>query len=317
MTYLQTTMASAASSDNTARKIPSPRLELNFICDADECTNEGCLSRFEFEDTGIGKDTSMDIVFSPISIKSDFIYAWALEWNTPYKTANFLYFSSPSVTYYLVYDETMTKSDELSQIVYNKMKENVHVESKRIEKADVHNIEYNNEYLVRFVVFEPMDNWDVSQSIKDSRKWDVIFIDGNEETGIISYSKVEQVGPEKRLVPDDDKSYGYVGVPSLLGAVFAEDYDNYKCNMRKALLKLRTVNEIYKIKTDILYGLYESDNKCEFYYANAESHFDGIDLAIADAITGGDFEPDNLLNAMNGITEENLGTYLKSCQKIY
>lgn len=324
MTDVQNIIVAASTNSNTASKITVPDILMRFYCDADECSDVGCTSSFEFEGTGVYRDLALDIIFSPDIIESEIVNAWALEWNTPYKVSNFLYFSNPQISYYLVYDDNndpahqaaLDRARNLANEVKNKMDENVHVNTELVKKSQIGTVKYNNEYLVRFVFFQPIGTLSLDSTIKDSGKYDAIFVTGDSDKGNVKFSKKSGT----TLEPDDTKKYQYIGVESLIGAVFSETYENYKCNMRKALLRLKTVNQIYKQKTLDLALLYSGTDVCRFFYDDADPHFDSIDLAIADAISTGDFTDDKLDDlalAMDGIKEANDNADIKSCQKIY
>jgi len=311
MSKIQAIMTGAGVNPRTATEIEIPRIELRFTCDTD-CNNYGCPSNFQFEDTGIPKSTEMDILFTQNIIKSEFIHAWTQEWNMPYKVANFLYFSSPSVRYYLVYDTAYAGSEELAKDVERKLKENKFLIPKLLTGSQVGTVEYNNEYLLRFIIFyEPTGVVPVSDSVQDSKNWDVLYVSGDENSGVVKYST--RAG--NNMAPDPNKVYEYMGMPSLLGAIYSEDFGFYKCNMKKAYLKLRTVNEIYKLKSQDLYNHYAGDNLCEFYYdIELINQFDQIETASADL---DNVQIAQLSQAISRIDEINVQARLKSCTRIY
>jgi len=147
---LQAILTGAQVAHDTAKPIEIPRVGLSFECDADECSSYGCASSFEFEGTGVSKDTTMDIIFTQEYIKSNFLHAWTLEWSMPYKVTNFFFLSSPAVKYYLVYKDPNKK---LAEKVARRLSDNELLEFQLIEANEVRYQEYNNEYLARFVMF--------------------------------------------------------------------------------------------------------------------------------------------------------------------
>jgi hypothetical protein len=315
---LQTVMTGASINTRTASEIEIPRIEMEFFCDSDECGREGCSSEFSFSKTGISQDTSMDIVFSPKKIESDFMYVWSLDWNVPFKTTNFLYLSSPAIKYYLVYDkdDVTGKSKKLAEDVFSKMSENTFIKIKLIEDAEFVNVKYNNEYLVRLIRFYEGTNSPISasSSMLKEKKWDVVYITGDEISGTVQYSKWNEINEQNREM-DANKKTDYVGLPSLIGAIFAEDYDHYLCNMKKAFTKFKTVNEIYSIRSKKLSNTYVGDNLCEFYYgASLQSHFAGIEISLSDLNS---VNLGLLLTSIDGIESINIDTVLKSCPRIY
>jgi len=312
MTKIQAIMTGAGVNPRTAQKIDVPRIELNFECEPD-CNDYGCYSNFKFENTGVAKDTSMDILFTQSSMKTDFIHAWTQEWDMPYKVTNFLYFSTPAVRFYLVYDPSIPESERLAELIYAKLDDNKFIDARVIKASEVSGLKYNNEYLVRFVFFyEPAGVVSVSESMYKSEQWDVIFIDGNEKSGIVTFSSLSG----NNMAPDIDKKYPYIGTASLIGAIYSEEYEFYKCNMIKAFLKLRAVNQVYKIRAQDLYHYYEGDVRCEFYYDDLTlgAEFDKIDDAVSDY---DNIKTSQLTQSISKIEEINQQAKVKSCTRIY
>jgi hypothetical protein len=319
MTKLQTIMTGAQVSDSTASKIDVPRMELEFYCDPGECNDEGCSSSFRFSGTDIERSTSMEITFSPNSIESDFIYTWSLEWNAPYKVSNFLYLTSPSVKYILVYSSSEPDSKKLAKQVHSRMSENKFISLKLVDADStaegLDKIQYNHEYLIRFVMFYvPTGVISMSPSMKDG-KWDVIYVFGDSDKGVIKFPKLVGTNYE----PDDSKAYPYVGIPSLIGAVYSEDFEHYACNMKKAFIRLRSVNDVYKVRTEMLHSKYLGDKRCEYYYDSAvTASFEEIagEVSLLDFPDTAKFLADFSASGTS-IKNANSGTIIKTCPRIY
>jgi len=312
LTQVQTVLSGAEANSETASEINVPPIELRFTCDPDNCGPSGCTSGYQFENSGVSKENAMDIVFTQNALESDFIHAWTLKWNAPYKVANLVCFSTKKVKFYLVYEDGNADSEALARAVMKRMKDNIHINPSIIDHTQVEDQDYRNEYLVRFAFFfEPSVNIDVSNKMEASRNWDVIFIVGDESSGEVKFSKRDG----DRLVVDEDAKYPYLGMPTLIGAIYSEDYEYYKCNMKKAFIKMKTVNEIYSLVSADLYDYYAGDMICEYYYdAGLMTEFARIDQALTDLE-----EPDiNQLNAaMNAIEDTNKMTEQRSCTRIY
>ncbi|MBT3408895.1 hypothetical protein HN415_09530 [Candidatus Woesearchaeota archaeon] len=318
---LQTVMTGASINSRTASPIEIPKIEIDFNCDPNECGREGCSSEFTFSKTGVSQDTSMDIIFSPKKIESDFMYVWSLDWNEPYKVSNFLYLSSPALKYYLVYKDGYPNSKKLAEKVFSKMSDNTLIKMKLIEDDEFEHIKYNNEYLVRLIRFYegPGENFgiDASPSMLKEKKWDVVYITGDEESGTIHYSRWS-LTDNKNREKDPNKKTDYVGLSSLIGAIFTEDYDTYLCNMKKAYTKFKTVNEIYSIRSEKLLNTYIGDNKCEFLYgASLQTSFTNIENSLSNVNDIDNSDINVLLNSIEEIKSSNSDTVMKTCPRIY
>lgn len=303
---LQTILTGAEVSEQTASQIDLPRIELMFSCDPRQCGPEGCTSYFEFEDTGISQDTPADIIFTQSRITTDFVNAWSLPWGMPYKAANMLYLSTPDVQYYLVHDDD---SKDFARQVYSVMGENNFTRAGLVRKEDVAGLEYRGEYIVRFVFFfVPADDVPVSASMKKGR-WDVIFVDNSRKE--VMYSKVQG----GMRVKDEQKQFPFLGVSGVIGAIHAEDFGLYVCNMKKAFIKLRTVTEVYRLRTELLHDYYLGDGVCEYYYdTETQDQFRAIQDAVSDLDS-----PDMaaIIEAARLIEEYNSQATRRDCADIY
>ncbi len=318
LTELKTIIIGAEVSSRSASELNVPRIELKFTCDPGECGAYGCASTMVFEGTGINAETPMDIIFSPDTVTSDFIYAWSLDWNMPYKVTNFLYITSPEVKYVLVYKDDNGPSKALANTVYRKMIENEYIKKNiNITSEDkVGDIQYNNEYLVRFVWFyQPSGLISFSDSMKKGKR-DAILISGDEKKGMVSFGTLSG---NSFTFGDPDSQYPYLGLPSLIGAIFSENFGSYECNMKKALLRLRSVNQVYMGRTSELYSSFSGDMRCEYYYdTEVQGSFSEINDSIqsldSGSLTGA---MGQIVSAAGDIETMNSNTELKSCPRIY
>jgi hypothetical protein len=318
MYRIETILTGASVSENTATKIDVPRANLRFSCDAEECNDYGCASQFEIEGTGISQGTEVDIIYSQNLLQADYLYAWTQSWSMPYKVTNFLYLSAPNVKYYFVYRKGDDASRNLAQSVAAKMGENEYVNLEVISSDEVQDKEYNNEYLIKYIIFYELGKSDVitvHKSVVDRMgNWDVMFIYSDGSTGDIGNVKFSTIKNSMR-VPDNNQQYPYFGRASLIGAIYAEDFDNYKCNMKKALLRLRTVNAVYQKRTAALYKSFLGDAKCEYYYdSDVQGYFADIQKAIANPDS-----PDtgSLASAIEELKRANTDAIIRSCPRLY
>jgi len=310
MVKLQTAMTGAGVSSRTASEINIPRAQLEFLCDANECSQSGCASSFTFENTGVSKDTSMDIIFTQKFIKSNFLHTWTQEWKTPYKTTNFLYFSSPEIKYYLVYKEGDASETHAKAVAAN-LKKNSFLEYSLIKETQIASVPYNNEYLMRFIIFSGLTSVSVSQSVQEGEHWDAIFISGDSNYGTVTWGK----SSGQNMVPDSTSKFPYLGMPSLIGAIYSEEFSMYVCNMKKAILRLKTVNNVYLERTKGLYSNFVGDGKCEYYYdSDTQNMFVAIDSAVSN-INAPSFSA--VSTKMNDLEQINSMTIRKSCPRLY
>lgn len=311
MFKLGTILSGAEVSSNTARQIEIPSMELGTRCDPDACSPYGCTSAIEFIGTGAKPaSTEIDVIFAPSVLETDIISAWTIEWQMPYKVTNFMYLAGPDYKYYLAYDDSDVDSERLAKRVFSKLTENKYVDFDLITDDEIPSVAYNDESLVKYVLFfSPGATIDIHDSVADSGNWDVIFLD--EET--VMFSKVS--GPDK--IPDPSTEQPHLGLPGIIGAIFSEDEDMFSCNMKKAFLKLRTINSIYAKRTGLLHTSFIGDGICEYYYdADVRNQFDAIENKISDLeVTAA--EASSIDSAAAIIEEYNHDAILRSCPRLY
>jgi hypothetical protein len=306
-------LTGAASSSDTVTPIELKHTEIIFSCDPKTCVEEGCASSFSFSGTDVVEDTDLDIIFSQNVIDSDVFYGRTMDFEMPFKVANLLYLITPNVKHYLVYDTGSKKTAEIIQKELGKAKM---ANAELVEKSVVKDKQYNNEYLVKFIMFfEPSETIAVSDSIRDSKRWDVMFVDGDARSGIVYFSKQEG----KNRVSDERKSYPYLSTSSLIGAIYAEDYDAYKCNMMKALYRLRTVNRLLLRRTQDLGMYYKGDQVCEFSYDDAEAYFKEIDGQLSDESIDklGRSQVQAIMRAAESINLTSVDAHRNDCPRLY
>ncbi|MBI4896136.1 MAG: hypothetical protein HY832_01155, partial [Candidatus Aenigmarchaeota archaeon] len=103
VTSLDSVLDTAKQSPKTARTTTIPDITLSFSCSPDECSDYGCIS--DFSGGGISQSTETEILFALHDLSGSELITWALEWQLPYKIANFLYLTTDRVRYVFVYDD--------------------------------------------------------------------------------------------------------------------------------------------------------------------------------------------------------------------
>jgi hypothetical protein len=310
LTNIRATLTSAQTSTDTAKIIDIPEVPLQFKCFSDTCTEEGCESFLEFRGTGIREQTAVDVVFAPDEIESNKLLTWTLAWEEPFKVADFLFLSNPKVRYVLVYNDKISGSKELALRINNSLSDNKFINTIVVNASNADDIRDENDYLVKFVFFfDPASSIvTIHPSLVNKGNWDVIFIYGDERFGQVKFS--ETVGNLKK--PDPTKEYPYLGAPMLIGAIFSESADFYKCNIEKAYRRHLMVNLLYMKRTELLYNEFAGDLECEYYYdQNLIDEFIGLNESIItrDLISA--------TSRIGAISDLNGKVLYKDCPRVY
>ena len=311
-------LTGAEVSEDSASLIDVPDSKMVFSCDGGdgECNELGCPSSFMFDDyPGNYLDTSVNVLFTLESLKSTQLVTWSLDWNVPYRVMNFLYLTTTEVKYVIVYSDASRK---FATKVYNELDNNNHLSKNLLftPKADLNKIRYKNEDHVRFVFFEDpavAGGYQLDSSMENRDNVDYVVIDYNpldESLGKVKYGKLNGGS-----FNTDTESFPYLGMPSVIGAIFSGDLSMYKCNMKKAVNRLRKVNKLYWGLSERYADYYKNDFVCKgFYDSDLMGHFDYIDQISTLTAAEPDFEqfvnafepPTRLIEAINEIEQDNV-----------
>lgn len=303
-------MNMAQESPKTAQTISLPDITLEFSCEADDCSGYGCPS--DFSSGGISRATETNALFTMKSLAGNMLITWALEWDMPYKIANFLYATTDSIRYILIYDE---EHDNIAYIVNGLLAENSFLTKDMIKIEDTGGLELTNknDAFVRIVAF--LKQGSLQETLfeevfgEKGKSWDIIYVDGTEESGDVYYNNGYSKGYNEPVQ--------YIGLPLLVGAIFSQDSDFYNCNAKKAFIQGKLVSEVYLERTKILYeeiSKIAEKEHCIYYY----------DTDIQEAIQDigeefGTATPSiSVLSSSASLLEENNKyAVLKGCPRVY
>lgn len=294
---IESLLNTAAESPKTAQTITIPDIKLSFTCLLD-CNEYGCVS--DFSGGGVTRATETDIIFSHSTLSGTQLITWALEWDFPYKIANFLYITTDSIRYIILYDD---EHSDLAYAVNSLLAENSYLtkETIKIDDPATLDITNKNDAYVRIISF--LDEGTISlAAVEDSlgeqqEKWDIITIEGTEDKGTIAYA---------------DGDISYTGLPLLIGALFSPTKEFYLCNRQKALLQAKIITEVYAARTKGLYDSFIGTEKeyCIYYY----------DSSVRDAMKNipPALENNNMVSSyIDTLEETNQYAVMKGCPRLY
>ncbi len=180
---------------------------------------------------GVTKQLDARVVFGPDLIQGRQLVMYNLDWSVPYRVTNFLYLTSPNVRYVLV--------GEAEQELESLLPEYITYES--IPTSD--NFTDKKNYKVRFVF------WDKQGNIPDVRG-DISAVSINDNSA--SFNNGLTWSP----------SIAYEGDAFKVGAVFAENSEQFNCTVKKAEEKKRIVTELYQDRINLLKSKYSAGEAC-------------------------------------------------------
>jgi hypothetical protein len=250
----------AGVTKGTAQSVKMPKRGIDF-----ECTEE-CLCTFSSGE--INKPFHDKIMFTPTEIYGTELIMWTKEWKFPFRVTNFVYATSPSVMYFLVYSESSTNSVKLMKTVDSLLPEKVQrIKIKFDELPEAKNENYAE---VRFIFLDIPDPEAVFDPSFKETKLTALAVYPN--TGqLIFYDQLVK----NQLTFEAKDSY-YFGDASMFGAMFSGDVKLYECNMKTAFERMRYISRVYKERMIFLQASM-ADSPCAAHYIT-----DPIDAIMSD-----------------------------------
>lgn len=304
---ISTIASTGQASSRSSSVVEIEGLELRTGCDPNLCTAGGCPTDFDFQGQGISAPEWMELepIFASTKIRGDELILWSQEWAAPYKVSNFLYLTSGDHRFVFVYNDD---SQDLAMQVYDKFSENEYVESEIINEDDIQDIKYQGEAQTKFVFSYKPEPFSLDESF-EKRSWDAVFFEGDADTGTVYFSEDKEDGKRP------GESHYYYGLPMLMGAIYSDDINHYKCNFRKANLKLIRMNNIYYNRAKLLENDFK-DTNCETFYGPGLT----TEIKEINETINSSFEiegRDNLKESEEEIAQINYDAKQGGCARVY
>lgn len=295
LTQLNLALSGSKVSADTANIITVPKKRLEFSCNLKECNEYGCPSSFTIEDSGISKPYNTHALFSPNFLEGEGMTTWALDWSIPYRSANFIYVTNPSVRYIIVYNASDEDSRNLAFAINNSVPSRVYdtagkkafsfelVKVSELYSAlDSNNfkVEDQNNFKIKLIF---TGNAFKNQNIKlGHESMSAIKIKPETETldgfGNIEFYKYVKNSNSGILYSEKP----YFGKASLFGAIFSEDASSYECNMRKGINSAIIMTKINKARINDL-EKETTSGACKANYGFAKDNMEAIEEELGKA----------------------------------
>lgn len=216
------------------------------------------------------------ISFSPDVLKGRDLILWALDWNIPYRAANFVYITTPLIRYIIVDDTSGSMAEDVNFTLppTHVLKDDLlrpFFSKELVSPTSLESIQDMNNYKVRFVFFSDpssMADWStVFNQITETEDTDItgVIIDGStvEGAGTLTFLKVNSAGSGWEEYDPAANAY-YLGIASIMAAVITENVEHYNCYMKNAFTHYDIVTSIYHNKSKTLsdYYLSTSNQRC-------------------------------------------------------
>ena len=233
---------------------------------------------------------------------------WTLDWFAPYKITSFLYVTNDLVRYVIV-DAGGTRWRSINETFPDQLTRNIEKEDLN-SYMDIENLNYAH---VRF-----------------------IFVGGSEDDFFevppdllapgVAVSALQVIDPNQlrffekagsSFVELTNEPISFLDSPSMYGAFFTDDPDEYECVMDKAFTAWSVMNQVFTTKFNNIAPDYVG-GPCEGFYK------DNPDLGKIGEITSQGFHRDTskedvgkLYNAIESLHDTNERAQLSSCPLLY
>lgn len=250
---------------------------------------------------GVSKQYQNLILFAPILIKGDKLITQTLAFSVPYRATNLLYMTSPQLRYIIIGNSNLAK--EINKSMPSDLKKEFYQSEPQIKNS--------NNYKIRFIVFESMMEFPKALEKMPDSDVTAIKINGDNEKGTIEFWQKEGNSWLSK------GSSTYLGKSSLIGAVYADTFDTYECNMQNVFSRLNLVTKIYIERTKKLTqkaGTFSRQVQCNQFYNNALSHLNNI-LTASSTFNRENVE--TIADSAKLLANENKNAQITSCALIY
>jgi len=269
-TDLQAIFSSAYVSTGTSSIIEVPNQEIKYGCEGFKVGNQF--------------PAHYPYAFAPNLIKSprNTISVFSYDWSVPYKVTNFLYVTSPDVRYILdntAYPDLRDALDALLPPRYITQEGESKLFMNKLQETPTND---KNNYKVRVISFGLITTADLDgfrAEFTNTNPRDISALSINPDGSCVSDAE-KQLNCFGTLtfwnlengVWNDTTSY-YVGRASVLAAVFSENAEIYKCGMKNAFDRLKSITGIYKKRTN---KFIQDIPSCAHLYTYALDNLDQI-----------------------------------------
>ena len=250
---------------------------------------------------GVSKQYQNLVLFAPSLIKGNRLITQTLAFSVPYRATNLLYITSPQLRYIIIGDSRLAK--DVNKSIPSELKKEFYQTAPEIKNL--------NNYKIRFVFFENII--DFPKTLEKMPDYDVtaIKINGDNEKGTIEFLQ------KKGTSWLSKGTSFYIGKQSLIGAIYADTFDMYECNMRNVFSRLNLVTKIYAERTKKLTQeaiVSGRQFQCNQFYSNALNQLNSISAASSN------FNKENIdviADSAKSLSSENKNAQIYSCTLIY
>lgn len=286
--------------------------DLSFEC---QSIDDSCSCSLLFDEK-VSLDTKSNVVFTSSSFKNtEELLLSTLPWDLPYKVTNFVYLINPDERFIFVYDSSdPLLKKKVEDIFNNELPDSIEKELISSNLRDPIIFDDTNFPKTKIVIFGrlPNDKIPLLPNFVMNENTFVVnipfVISDNDRINFYSYDKLSD---NFKL----SQNSFYIGVSSLMGAIYSDNSQNYDCSMQSAFRNLNTVNKIQLERVKIL----SSSGYCSgaFYGSSHQEPFNTINSLSSNPSKWGDSDFPTLIRTVDDLKKLNNNIENQACPLLY
>lgn len=248
------------------------------------------------------------ILFAPSSIKGNRIVTQTQAFKEPYRSTNLLFITSTQVRHILIGNDNLAK--EINRTLPLELDKEIH------DAYDASKIKNFNNYKIRFISFNTNIPPSIPNLLSKMADEDVtaLKVSGDSEKGTIDFYA------KKGSLFELAGSTSYIGKPSLIGAVYTDSIELYRCNMKNVFSRHFLVTKIHnKGRVPKLIAL-SPRTECKNIYSSSIPYLNEIEYASSKLSESSNFEISDIIKikaASLQLSTQNKEAQKFSCPTIY
>ncbi len=221
-----------------ASEIPIPDIELEFACNEYRVNNQRL---------PIGSR----IVFGTSKIEDKSVVVWSVPWNLPYKVTDFLFITAPNIKYVFAYDFDSPKAQNYHDIFLNYIPDQIN--KIEVDIDNEFNIDFPDENTYKIKIISIGSTIPRPPDFAYDDKTTIVVVprynsDIDHFTDPLEYFQFDK--RRKNFVSSGNTTF--IDKSSLMGAMFSDNIEDYKCVMNKVFQNLNALNKVHMQRTNML-----------------------------------------------------------------
>ncbi|MBI4449342.1 hypothetical protein HY641_04940 [Candidatus Woesearchaeota archaeon] len=249
---LESIASVAGTAKGTAQQIDFPEEDITIGCTPD-CS---CL----FSIGAISKPFGTNLIYSPNLIRGPNLVLYSIDWNVPFRANNLLILTNSRTRYILITPTLTPPINRLISIIPN-------MTNLRVAKGPEAQTAKNQrqpEGKIRFIYFSQGQCDDFRGIELDEQDFSCLEVDLEKHTLDFYYRNRAGtiLGPDRQT---------YLSEGDLIGALFTESPDQYRCNSQAEMLRLANLASVYQRRAANV-----TTSTCGKSYTDAATQFERL-----------------------------------------